>query len=92
MHKTTEPRSFGGVDVGDFSDLGTAAATARMERDSDKRTLPSHSALRIQLNACIKLRKSRGFGGVNERDFQDQGTTVATARTGEDSDKHHLRT
>ena len=90
--KPRKPRSFGGVDVGDFQDQGTTAATAQTEGDSDKRAPPSHSPLRTKLDACIKPRKPRIFGGVDVGYFSDLGTAAATARTEGDSDKHYLCT
>ena len=87
MHKITETTKFWGVDVGDFQDQGTTAATAQTEGDSNKRAPPSHSALCIKLDACLKSRKPRSFGGVDVGDFPDLENTVATARTNEDSDK-----
>ena len=85
--KPRKPQSLEGVDVGDFQDLGTTAATARTKGDSDKRAPPSLSVLRNKLDARIKPRKPRSLEGVNVGDFQDLGTTVATARTEGDSDK-----
>ena len=76
----------------DFPDLGTTAATARMEGDTDKRTPSSHLALRTEHNACLKPWKLLSFGGVDVDDFPDLGMTAATARMETRTNQHHLRT
>ena len=79
--------------MGNFQDQGTAVATAQMEGDSDKRAPPSHSTLRIKLDACLKSQKPRSFGGVDVWIFQIWKTLwLQLERVKTRTNEHHLRT
>ena len=85
MPKTTETTKFWGCRCRGFSRSGDHSSYSSNGGRLGQTRPSSHSALRIKLDACLKQWKPRCFEGVDVGNFQDLGTTEATARTEGDS-------